>query len=112
MLLRNLARMVRYSFKESKIRTLKNSLKKIRKTRRSKPFFRTSKRAKKQINRSSSRGQFENMDKKQVESLKKELGWDSTVTVLQSKIKKSCRKKGQNASNFHSSRSKNSKSKS
>ena len=74
--LRNLARMVRYSFKEAKGRTLKLAMRKVRKLKRKKPFFRTSKRAKKV---SSKRGSvMENIGPGQ----KKELGWDGTTTVV------------------------------
>jgi hypothetical protein len=68
--------MVRYSFKEAKGRTLKLAMRKVRKLKRKKPFFRTSKRAKKV---SSKRGSvMENIGPGQ----KKELGWDGTTTVV------------------------------
>lgn len=92
-LLRNLARMTRYGFKEAKRRTLKTAIRLIKK-KKNKPFFRTNKRAKKVVSKGhhSSIEKFDKMDHRQVESLKKELGWDGTKTVVQKRVKKGVRR--------------------
>jgi hypothetical protein len=70
--LRNLSRMVHYGVKEAKGRTLKDAMNVIRR-RKSKPFFRTSKRAQKTTKRSTRN------------SIKKDIGWDSTTKVVKKK---------------------------
>ena len=99
---RNLARMFHYSINEAKVRTLKDAIKRI-KNMKKQPFFRTNKRAKvsKPV---KAKGVIETKlesltDPRQVESIKKELGWDMTTTVVQKKIKQAFEISGHTAIN-------------